>query len=403
MAKFLNIRFTFSCRTTHNNNLGQSPIVLRIIFRKERRDVFTGIYCFKYNWDSDSQSIGKEEEKRTALNQNLQLILRKAADAFDELKFSREAFTIGDLVDKIKGNEAKPTLLIDFLEEGNQLMEKRVGVEILKATYNRYKRSNSYMKGFLELKYKAKNFSLQKLNRDFFEKYFQYLRTEKGIAHNTACKYLVCVKTILSPAIKTGLIKSDPFYGVKLAQKPVYKEFLSQEEIDRIACLELTDPDLDRKRDIFLFACYTGLAYVDLLQLNSTYLFKDTDESWYIRKPRQKTGQESIIPLLPAAIRILMKYSLTDNISDFNWYISTNQRMNYGLKFIGKRAGIQKTLHMHLARHTFATTITLSNGVPIETVSRMLGHANIKQTQHYAKIIPMKIKSDMEKIKDLYK
>ena len=165
----------------------------------------------------------------------------------------------------------------------------------------------------------------------------------------------------------------------------------------------MDDPDLDRKRDIFLFACYTGLAYVDLQQLNSTHLVKEADNSWYIRKPRQKTGQDSIIPLLPAAIRILTKYNLTNSIADFRWFVSTNQKMNKGLKYIAKRAKISKDLHMHLARHTFATTVTLANGIPIETVSKMLGHASIKQTQHYAKVIPLKIKLDMEKIRDLYK
>lgn len=207
----------------------------------------------------------------------------------------------------------------------------------------------------------------------------------------------------MSPAVRAGVIKPDPFFGLKIKSKPVFREFLSQEEIDKIATVELLDPDLDRKRDIFLFACYTGLAYIDLKQLNSSHLIKEANEAWYIRKPRQKTGTDSIIPLLPAAMRILVKYSLTGNVSDFSWYISANQKMNVGLKYIGKRAGIIKKLHMHLARHTFATTVTLSNGVPIETVSKMLGHANIKQTQHYAKVVPMKIKWDMEKIKDLYK
>ncbi|NOT50088.1 MAG: site-specific integrase [Chitinophagaceae bacterium] len=402
MTKLLNIHFTFSCRTSHKNKEGQSPMILRVTFRGERREVFTGLYCFNVNWNAKDQRIEKKENGFQLMNQNLQLILRKAIDAFDELKFSGNEFTIGELIDKIRGKEARPTLLIDYLEEGNQRMKKRIGSEILKVTYNKYKRSLEYMKDFLQAEYKVKNFGLQKLNAEFIERYFQYLRAEKEIAHNTACKYLVCVKTVLLPAIRTGVI-SDPFYGVRINTKPVFKEFLTQDEIDKISNLELNDPDLDRKRDIFLFACYTGLAYVDLQQLDSSHLVRESDDSWYIRKPRQKTGQDSIIPLLPVAIKILKKYSPSKNIIDFDWYVSTNQKMNFGLKYIGKKAGIGKKLHMHLARHTFATTVTLSNGVPIETVSRMLGHASIRQTQHYAKVVPLKIKLDMEKIRDLYK
>jgi integrase len=233
--------------------------------------------------------------------------------------------------------------LIEFLEEGNKRMKKRTGTEILNVTYMKYKRSVAYMKDFLQAEYKVKNFSLQKVNMEFLEQYFQYLRTEKKIAHNTACKYLVCVKTIFSPAIRNGIIKPDPFYGLRLSPKPVFKDILTQDEIDKIVALELKDLDLDRKRDIFLFACYTGLVYIDLQQLNRDHLIKESDNSWYIRKPHQKTGEKSIIPLLPVAMRILTKYSLTGNIADFNWHVSTNQKMNKGLNILPNELRSPKT------------------------------------------------------------
>ena len=264
MLELMNIHFNYLCRTTYRNEEGKCPNVLRIIFRGERRDIFTGLYCSKDNWDSENNKVSKDEKKAAAINQNLDLIFRKANHAFDELKFSGNTFTIDELVDKIKGKESKPTLLIDFLEEGNLKMKKRVGTEILQVTYLKYKRSLKYMKDFLQAEFKVKNFSLQKVNIEFMERYFQFLRIEKKIAHNTACKYLVYVKTIFLPAVRNGLIKPDPFYGLKINPKPVFKEVLTQEEIDKIVSLKLDDPDLDRKRDIFLFACYTGLAYVDL-------------------------------------------------------------------------------------------------------------------------------------------
>jgi site-specific recombinase XerD len=402
MQELLNIRFTYLCRTSYTNENDRCPIVLRIIFRRERRDIFTGLYCLTAYWDNQNKKISKRDKSATAINKNLELIVRKANNVFDEMRFSGTPFTIDELVDKIKGKEDKPILLIDFLEQGNQKILKRVGSEILKITYLKYKRVLRYMKEFLQSEYKVRNFSLQKVNSEFMERYFQYLLTEKVVSYNTACKYISCIKSIFSSAIRNGLIKSDPFYGLKIHPKPVYKEFLTQDEIDKIAVLIIIDPYLDIKRDIFLFSCYTGLAYVDLKQLNGSHLVKEGDNSWYIRKPRQKTGQDSIIPLLPAAIRILSKYCLKGNIASFNWYISSNQKMNKGLKLIGTQAGITKSIHMHLARHTFATTVTLSNGVPLETVSKMLGHASIKQTQHYAKMVPMKIKFDMEKIKGLF-
>jgi site-specific recombinase XerD len=202
---------------------------------------------------------------------------------------------------------------------------------------------------------------------------------------------MACFKTILMPAIKSGRLKPDPFINFKIRIKAVPRNYLSIEEISKLEDMKQESPDLVRIKDIFLFACYTGLAYIDLRKLSLMHIAKDVDGSYFIRISRQKTGQESIIPLLPAAIRILLKYSRTGELNDLCWRVSYNQKMNQRLKTIGKVAGISKPLHMHLARHTFATTITLSSGVSIESVSSMLGHANINQTQHYAKITPLKL------------
>ena len=162
------------------------------------------------------------------------MILQSAKNSFDEMKFSREVFTIGELLDKIKGKEDRPTLLIDFLKEGNKKMLNRVGNEIIKPTYNKYNRGLLYMQEFLEAEYKVKNFSLQKVSKEFIKRYFQFLRADKNIGHNTSCKYLSCVKAILLPAIRNGLIKPDPFGDLRISPKQVFVQILTQEEIDKI-------------------------------------------------------------------------------------------------------------------------------------------------------------------------
>lgn len=403
MPELLNIRFSFLCRTTYQDSNGHHPIVLRIVFRNERRDFFTGIYCEKNNWDSSAGRLFMTGRKSKTINQNIDHILRKANDAFDSLRFKAEQFSIDELVDKIKGREVAPSLLIDFLEQGNKSMLKRVGVEISKATYYKYRKSLQYMQEFLRTEFNIKNYILNKVDTRFLEQYFHFLRVNKSLSNNTAIKYMVFVKTILSPAIRDGIIKVDPFKGLRLKKSPVFPQYLNKEELEVLKNLELTDVDLDRKRDIFLFACYTGLAYIDLKNLRKEHIEIDTDGSFYIRKPRQKTGEESIVPLLPMSVRILAKYTANGDVRDFDWYISSNQKMNLGLKYIGKKAKLSKILHMHMARHTFATTITLSNGVPLESVSKMLGHANIKQTQHYAKVVASKIKFDMRQLSEILK
>jgi site-specific recombinase XerD len=402
MLELLNIRITFLCRTNHTNAEGKNPIVLRIIFRSERRDIFTGLHCDAKEWDAKAARLKRLNKQAGAFNANLDLIQRKAYEVFEQLKYSGLDFTLDELVDKIKGKEERPTLLMDYLEEEKERMKKRLLVDITPATYDKYRRSASHVQHFLTTEYKVKNYPLQRIDVTFLEKYFQYLRATRSISHNSAVKYITFFKTILMPAIRAGIFKQDPFKDIKLKQKPVFKGYLTKEEMELLSGAELKSKDLDRIRDIFLFSCYTGLAYSDVKQLSRHHIQKDGDATYFIRKPRQKTGQESIIPLLPAAQRILKKYSLTKDFRDFQWHVSANQKMNQRLKTIGTLAGISKELHMHLARHTFATTVTLSNGVPIESVSSMLGHASLKQTQHYAKIISQKLKGDMAKISGLF-
>jgi site-specific recombinase XerD len=403
MLDFLDIRISFLLRKSFTNNQGENPISMRITFRGERREVFTGRYCLARDWDSDTGSVRRNSPKFAEINRLLDEISRRALSSFDHLRFANEQFTLDELVDKIKGKDEKPTLLIDYLKEGRDKMKIRAGVDITKATYDKYCLSAKYMEEFLMLEFKVRNFSINRIDVPFLEKYFMFLRTRKNLQQNTAIKYMAFVKTVLYPAIRTGVIRNDPFRELRLRPKPVNRGFLTQEQINLLADLPLTDPDLERKRDIFLFACYTGLAYIDLKSLSGRHIFPENDGSWYIIKARQKTGEQSIIPILPLAERILLKYSYSDDIRHFDWYVSSNQKMNEGLKIIGEKAGIDKPLHMHLARHTFATTVTLSNGVPIESVSKMLGHASIKQTMHYAKVVAGKIKHDMAKIRHLYK
>ena len=401
MLALLDIRFSFLCRTTYKNKDGKHAIVFRVIYRDERRDIFTGLFCSKEEWNSKLQRLNRLNKTLGAVNDNLDLIERKAIDVFERMKYSSNQFTIDELVSKIKGDDEKPQLLMDYLEEEKVRIKKRVGVDITPATYDKYKRSASHVQHFLETEFKVKNYPLVRIDVPFLEKYFQYLRGTRGVSHNVAVKYVTFFRTILMPALREGIIKDNPFKQLKLRQKTVHKGFLTKEDLQLLLDVELSH-ELDRIRNIFLFSCYTGLAYTDVKQLSRLHIIKDDEESFYIRKPRQKTGQESIIPLLPAAMNILKKYSLTNDFRDFKWKVSSNQKMNQRLKIIGEKAGITQQLHMHLARHTFATTVTLSNGVPLETVSRMLGHASLKQTQHYAKIIASKVKEDMSRIKGLF-
>lgn len=403
MQQLMHIHFSFLCRSKRSNKKGESPIVLRIIYREERRDLYTGLYCVKDDWDVEAGCVKSNCKQGSTINRNLELINHQALNRYDELKFSGNSFTIDELVSKLKGREEKPTLLIDYLRTRNKELSQRAGVDITRTTYEKYERSLRFMIDFLEKEFKVKNYLLAKIDGKFLERYFQYLRTVRKIGNNTSVKYISFLKTVLMPAIQDGILRYNPFKQIKFKTNIVHKGFLTGEEIEMLTATRLNSPDLERIRDQYLFCCYTGLAYSDLKQLSSEHFIRQKDDNYYILKPRQKTGQQSIIPLLPVAKRILAKYSPTSDFRDFKWHVSANQKMNQRLKTIGEKAELEKMLHMHLARHTFATTVTLSNGVPIETVSSMLGHATLRQTQHYAKIVALKVVNDMAKISDLYR
>lgn len=398
----MQVHFNFLLRQNRVNKMGESPIVLRIIFRGERRDLYTGLYCKIEEWDSYTGMINPVSKKGVSINKNLDIIKFKAIQFFDELKFREVPFTMGDLVNKIKGHEEKPVLLAEYLDKRKLELKQRVMVEISTATFEKYERVLRFALEFIKTEFNLKNYPLAQVDPKFLENFFQYLRSIRKIENNTSVKYLGALKTLLMPAIKDGIIRNNPFLGLKFKSKKVYKGYLTNEEINLIIKADLKSKSLERVRDQFLFCCYTGLAYIDFSQLRKTNIRKDNSDNFYIEKQRQKTGQLTIVPLLEPAIRILKKYSPSDDFRDFSWYVSTNQKMNEQLKAIGSLAKLDKQLHFHLARHTFATTITLSNGVPIESVSSMLGHATIRQTQDYAKVVALKLTKDMQAVNRLF-
>ena len=231
-----------------------------------------------------------------------------------------------------------------------------------------------------------------------------YLRSVRKCANNTAVKYIKNFHKIINICLANGWLTKDPFANYKSKVKEVIREYLTEREIQDLMEKELVSDRLELVRDIFIFSCFTGLAYIDVKQLSKDNIVLGIDGDKWINKNRQKTDTSSRIPILPTAQFIIDKYAnhpVCVN-EDKLLPIFSNQKMNAYLKEIATVCGINKELTFHIARHTFATTVTLSSGVPIETVSKMLGHTNLKTTQHYAKILDKKISEDMKILKDKF-
>jgi site-specific recombinase XerD len=293
-------------------------------------------------------------------------------------------------------------MILEVFQNHNDQLAALVPREYSAGTLDLFKRTLNHTRSFIQWKYREGDMDIRKLNYEFISQYAFWLKSVRKCQHNSAMKYLNYFKKTVLLCVKYGWLKSDPFAGYNLNRKEVEKPYLTEEELERVATKSLCSSRLSNVRDIFVFCCYTGLAYIDAKQLKRSELVRGFDGEQWIVKNRQKTDSSSRIPLLPAALRILEKYEDDPQcqIKNVVLPVLTNQKMNEYLKEIAERCDIEKLLTFHAARHTFATTVTLSNGVPMETVSKMLGHKNLRQTQHYAKIVDAKIAYDMKQLKE---
>ncbi len=376
-------------------------IYLRITVDGKAKELST-----KQKWDKDKWSqatgraTGRSEDART-LNVYLDTLALKINEAKLALLEKSKPITAQLLAEHLTGTEAKSRTIVKAFREHNSRMQLLVGTEYAESTFIRYTTACDHLENFIEWKYGIDDISVAEIDYEFITNYEFWLKGVRNCAHNTTMKYITNFKKIILDALKKGWILRNPFTGFKMTKREVIRTALTQQEIDLIKNKTFSIERISQIADIFLFSCYTGLAYVDLRQLNREQIITGIDRQKWIITERQKTGTPTRLPLLPTALDILKKYV------DHPYCVSTgavlpipsNQKLNAYLKEIADICGITKTLTFHIARHTFATTVTLNNGVPIETVSRMLGHSSIKQTQHYAKILDTKISQDMQKLK----
>ena len=247
---------------------------------------------------------------------------------------------------------------------------------------------------FMKKKYNITDIPLREIKYQFIVDLEFFLRTEYKYSQNTTYKCMKFFKQVINKAIRAGMITVDPFNGYKISIERVDRGFLSEDDLTKMMSKTFASKRLEQVRDIFIFACFTGLAYIDLANLRVDNIQKMFDGRLWIVTHRQKTNTKVTVPLLPPALKILKKYE-GEFVDGKILPIITNQKMNCYLKEISEICGIEKNLTFHLARHTFATTMTLGKGVPIETVSKMLGHTNVQTTQIYARITNDKISKDM--------
>ncbi|MBE7177562.1 MAG: site-specific integrase [Mucilaginibacter polytrichastri] len=383
---------------------GTLPIYIRITVNGGRAETSTGRECLLQEWNASAGRLKGTKEKVKSFNAYLDDLQAKVYQCHRLMTELNQAITAESLRNTFLGKTEKPHLLIETFEEHNRKVEALVGDEFAAGTLCRYQTSLKHTRDFLLWKYKIKDLDIRKVDHLFITEYEFYLKTVRKCANNSAVKYIKNFKKIVRICIANGWLTSDPFVNYKAKIKAVERVFLSPEELKILANKNITNERLAQVRDIFLFCCFTGLAYVDVQKLRRSDMITGVDGGTWISIKRQKTDTPARIPLLASADLILKRYADHPHCSASERVlpVSTNQKMNAYLKEIADICGIAKPITFHIARHTFATTVTLLNGVSIESVAKMLGHKNIQTTQHYAKVLDAKVSRDMARLKEIY-
>lgn len=356
----------------------------------------TRMYIHPDRWlPKDYRTAGKtkEEKQINEMLEELRVLIRRK---YDEMLRREEVITAGKLKNAITALDQNATTLLQvcdrFIEDYTDLLKTE---QCCRETYLRYKLTRNRLAEFMQARYRLPDMAVKELHPRFATDFDRWLRINYRLTNNSTMKLMRQLKTMLHVGYLNGWSKNDPLAGYKLNFEKVDRGYLTDEELDCLANKVFAMKRLEVIRDLFLFSCYTGLAYIDLKHLSADMLRRWPDGNLWINTKRQKTDVPVLVRLLDVPIRLIKKYDGTTE-GDLLFPVPSNQKVNSYLKEIASVCGIDKDLTFHMARHTFATTVTLANGVPIETVSKMLGHTNIQTTQIYARVIDTKINNDME-------
>lgn len=406
------LKTIFLLKSGRVNRDGECSIILRLSYKNKKITIASGKFISKERWmQTNHLKNTLKAEKEKVIKSSLDLMQLNAEKKFTELfRIDPEVdleLLKAELTGKVKIDQPEGPTIIEIMDTYNLFFTKRVNSgERAPASLQKYKRAKDLLLSFINSNYKKEDMQASELSSSFVFKLEQFLKYESsfkeqtGIKNNSVVKYMKMYKTVCNYAIKMDMIIKNPFniYDGRLSVKDAI--FLTQQELNTIESKIFSTPRLEKVKDIFLFSCYTGYAPVDALELTERNLSEDSNGNLWIMTSRAKTAIRANVPVLPTVDKIISKYKnqqkgLIPKIS--------NQKMNAYLKEIADVCGIDKHLTWYVARHTFATTVTLGNGVRLENVSAMMGHTNTKQTQHYAKVLDVNIMEDMEKLKSKFK
>jgi len=381
---------------------GQAPIYVRITVNGKSIDLSVKRKVAIENWDAGKcQAKGNRSEAKE-LNDYLGSIQSRLYECRGELEREKKFLTAKAIKSRYTGEDQQSMTLMQLVNYHNTEMK----AELTEGTLKNYRSTKKYLEKFLRKQFKTDDVFLQELNYNFIKSFERYIRNNP-IQKNAPCnqngimKHMERLCKMVNLAVKEEWLLKNPFIKYELKYKKTERGYLDSEELFRLETTPMTKKNLELTRDLFVFACYTGLSYIETFNLEDEDISIGIDGEKWITGQRQKSEEFYGIPLLPKALAILEKYKEDPRALNMKKCLPvySNQKLNQYLKDLAKACGIRKLLTFYLARHTFATTVTLANDIPIETVSEMLGHTKLSTTQIYAKVIKQKVSRDMSKLK----
>ncbi|REC48557.1 site-specific integrase [Chryseobacterium pennipullorum] len=394
----MTIKILFVLDKSKSNSKGLAPLKCRITYMGERKPFATGIFINPQRWDNKQQKAKPPNSENETINTQLSLIKNKINQAFLFLQVNEEEFDVEDIFLQYKGNPPKKNkTILQLFQEHNDRIEKLIDKEYSIATLWKFKQAKELLKDFIKYSFNKGDYHFKDLDLKFIQDYEFFLKAEKSLALATTNKMIQRFRKIVKLAISQDIIQKEPFTSYKV--KHIKKEitYLTREELAKIEEYQFKAERLQIVADMFVFCCYTGLAYNEMVNLEKSHIIIGFDGNEWINMIRGKTQHLLSIPLLAKAKKIIEKYDYVDEKRVLPKF--SNQKFNAYLKEIADIVGLDKRLTHHLARRTFATTILLYNDVPMEVVSELLGHSKITITQeHYAKVVKSKVGEQMNRL-----
>ena len=377
---------------------GKAPIMGRITIGRSIAQFSCKLSCNPDLWNPRESRMDGKSREAVEVNGRLENLLLSIQSAYQSLLARGCPFDATDVKEQFQGSLQTRCMLIERLDMLIKEKESHIGVDIRKESMASYHSTRIHLQEFIQAKYKVSDLALSQLTENFIHEFQQYFLGECGFQESTFYNAATYLKTVCRLAYREGLADVLLFDKAKISKgdKRLPKA-LDKEALDKLKALNFEDleEDMETARDIFLFACYTGAAYCDLMELDKSHLVRDDEGSLWLKFNRHKTGVPCRVKLLPEAIRLMEKLH-SDERETLLPFMGYATYQSY-LKALRLRAGISFPFTTHTARHTFATLITLEQGVPIETVSKMLGHSNVSMTERYAKVTPQKLFEEFDR------